>query len=62
MNIRCSCGRTFEASVDTSVPEVVVHCPSCGQELRVRNHKAAAAAMSHIDNSTLSRAVLGYFS
>lgn len=46
MNIRCSCGRTFEASVDTSVPEVVVHCPSCGQELRVRNHKAAAAAMS----------------
>lgn len=49
MNIRCSCGRTFEASVDTSVPEVVVHCPSCGQELRVRNHKAAAAAMSPAD-------------
>jgi len=46
MNIRCSCGRSFDASVDVSVPEVVVTCPSCGQELRVRNHKAAAAAMS----------------
>ena len=46
MNIRCSCGHSFNASVDVSVPEVVVHCPSCGQELRVRNHKAAAAAMS----------------
>ena len=46
MNIRCSCGRSFDASVDVSVPEVIVHCPSCGQELRVRNHKAAAAAMS----------------
>lgn len=49
MNIRCSCGHTFNASVDMSVPEVVVHCPSCDQELRVRNRKAAAAAMSPSD-------------
>ncbi len=49
MNIRCSCGRTFDASVDMSAPEVIVRCPSCSQELRVRNRKATVAAMSSSD-------------
>lgn len=49
MNIRCSCGRSFDASIDPALPEVIVRCPSCGQELRVRNRKAAAAAMSSSD-------------
>lgn len=49
MVIKCSCGHSFDAVVDVASPEVVVRCPACGQELRVRNRKAAVAAMSPSD-------------
>lgn len=49
MTIRCSCGRSFDAAVDPTIPEVAVRCPSCGQTLRVVNRKAAQAAAAPAD-------------
>ncbi len=49
MKIRCSCGHSFAVDVDSSVPEVAVRCPSCGQTLRVVNRKSSLASMPPSD-------------